>query len=689
MTLIRQWAQAVEAQRGYLFPWAPVCLACGIGSYFALLVEPGRITVATLAIVGIALCIGALRLRDARGLALMAGCLMVAGLLLGIARAQSVAGPVLEYRYYGPIEGRLVGLDRSSTDRKRLTLDRVVLKGIPPQDTPRRVRVSLHAKTETPDFTPGSVLILTGHLSPPPGPAEPGGFDFRRHAWFLGLGGVGYTRTPVLRLERPSNTGPAVWITDLRFRISAYVRRSIPGEAGGFAAAVLTGDRSGVGQETLANLRASNLAHLLAISGLHMGLLTGFVFGAVRVGLAAVPYVALRYPIKKCAALAAFAAGAFYLALSGGNVATERAFIMVAVMLGAVLMDRRALTLRAVAMAAVLILIWQPESLVSPGFQMSFAATTALVAVFAWLRDKPWTRGRGPVQAAASLVISSAVAGLATAPFGAAHFNQIAQFGLIANLTTVPLMGALVIPSAVIAAVLAPLGLAWIPLEVMRWACQWILGVAEMVAGFDASVIKVPAPDAQVLPLLTLGFLIFVLWHGRARWAGPAVVLAGFAFWFAAERPALLISPTGGMVGVMTQDGRALSKPSGDRFVARVWLENDGDPAAMQAAAERPLFSGPRGVRTAEYGGLVLHHITGKSGAAAWPGVCTGGSWVISSVRLDPLAGDPCRLFDASVLSESGAVAVRLTDEGPKLTTAAEQSGRRPWNTPRERPRPF
>lgn len=163
--------------------------------------------------------------------------------------------------------------------------------------------------------------------------------------------------------------------------MAGYLQQRIPGETGGFAAAITAGDRSGVGEQTLTALRQSNLAHLLAISGLHMGLLTGFVFAAVRVLFCLVPPVALRWPVKKLAALAALAAGAGYLMLSGGNVATERAFVMVAVMLGAVLLNRRAITLRAVAVAALIVLLRRPESLLSPGFQMSFAATAALVAV--------------------------------------------------------------------------------------------------------------------------------------------------------------------------------------------------------------------------------------------------------------------------------------------------------------------
>ncbi|KKK80916.1 hypothetical protein LCGC14_2818710, partial [marine sediment metagenome] len=216
--------------------------------------------------------------------------------------------------------------------------------------------------------------------------------------------------------------------------------------------AILTGDRSGMGRDTLQALRDSNLAHLLAISGLHMGLLTGVVFSALRFALALIPALALGHPVKKYAAVGALLAGAGYLALSGGNVATQRAYIMVAVVLGAVLLDRRALTLRGVALAATIVLVLRPEALTGPGFQMSFAATTALIAVFRLMRDSGGPRAPRLLQPVLALVVSSGVAGAATAPIAAAHFNQIAKFGLVANLLSVPLMGTLVMPAAVLAA---------------------------------------------------------------------------------------------------------------------------------------------------------------------------------------------------------------------------------------------
>lgn len=520
-----QW----EAQRGHLFAWVPVCLALGIGGYFSLRFEPSLVILWSVAFA--ALCLAGLAWRGrAFGTPVaIAICLILLGFVLAAVRAHSLSGPVMGWRYYGSIEGRVVAMDRSASDAVRLTLDMVQLDDVRPSRTPLRVRISLHGDASYGvTALPGMRVMTTGHLSPPGGPVEPGGFDFKRHAWFGQLGAVGYTRVPLVALQAPETGGWSLGIFKLRMAISARVQQALPGDVGGFAAAVTTGDRSALSKEALTDLRASNTAHLIAISGLHMGLLSGFVFGLLRVIFALIPPLALRIAARKWAAGGALVVAAVYLALSGGNVSTERAFVMVAVALTAVMLDRRAISLRAVAIAAVIVLVLRPEALLGPGFQMSFAATTALVAVFGWMRDAQIRIGPAWIQPVVGVVLSSAVAGLATAPIGAAHFNAIAHYGLIANLLSVPLMGLLVIPAAVLAAVLSPLGLDGIGLWLMGLGLQWILAVADWVAGLEGARGFVVGPGPLVLPLLAAGGCMIVIWHGRTRWIGAAPMAAAF-----------------------------------------------------------------------------------------------------------------------------------------------------------------
>jgi competence protein ComEC len=669
MRILQQLNATVMSQQGYLFPWVPVFLAVGISGYFALPHEPGLVAYTLLSCIALIAITFAVRWPGVWSPLAWAIALSLSGLIWAGVRSHAVATPSLTWRYYGPIEGRVVAMDRSASDAKRITLDQVRLNRVAFDKVPERVRISLHGGAV--EVAPGQRVMTTGHISPPQGPVEPGGFDFRRYAWFKQLGGVGYSRTPVLTVGPINEPSGALRVLQIRMAISEHVRNRLSGDIGGFAAAITAGDRSSITQQTLANLRTSNLAHLLAISGLHMGLLAGFIFSTLRIGISLFPPLALRIPVKKIAACGALIVASGYLVLSGGNVATQRAFVMVAVMLCAVLVDRRALSLRAVAVAAVIVLFLRPEALLGPGFQMSFAATTALVAVFGVMRDREISMGPKWLSAVFGVVLSSLVAGVATAPIGAAHFNTMAHYGLVANLLSVPLMGVLVIPAAVLAVVLYPLGLDWIGLDLMGLGLVWILGVAEWVTNLPGTQGHIPTPASWVLPVIALGFIWIVLWRGKLKWAGAVAILCAFNGWRSEERPAVLIAGTGGLIGVMTDEGRALSKSKGNGFIAKVWLENDGDGAEQFAAAKR-WPEGQGKLRTILYDDAKIIHVTGKRAAQSLTS-CSANDLVISAV---PLAMDgPCDVYDAKRLLRTGSLAL-----GPKgIVTADSLSGDRLW----------
>ncbi len=665
-------ATAISAARGRLFPFLPVAMGIGIGLWFSRPADPSGHEL--LAVLFAGLCAGAIWLRGPEfaqplGAALLAAAL---GFVAAGVRSEVVRAPVLAYRYYGPVQGRVIEIDRSRSDRLRLTLDRVVLADLSPDNTPARVRVSLNG-TEDPPL-PGTVVLLTATLLPPSGPAEPGAFDFRRAAWFERLGGVGTTSTPLVTWAGPG--GGDLWIERVRSTLSGAITSAIPGDAGAFAAGVMTGDRAGLSQDAVQDLRDSNLAHLLAISGMNLAFLTGFTFALIRTGLALVPRIALRVEARKIAAGTAFFVALFYLLLSGANVATERAFIMAAVMLGAVLLDRRAFTLRSVALAALAILAWQPESLTEPGFQMSFAATLALIAGFRAVQAR-MERAALPGWAgwAYALVLSSVIGGVSTAPFAAATFNRFADYGLIANLLTVPVMGAGVMGAGVVALILWPLGLAALPLAVMGWCSGWILAVAARVAEMEGAVTVIRAPAGWVIPLLSLGALWLALWPGRLRSAGLVAILAALAGWGSAARPVLLISDDGRLAGLVGPGGRALSAAKGAKFAAETWLARDGDSATMPEAAARPGFDGAadaRHFRLGEMEGVVLG---GKGSGERVPAACVGARIVILPEKAQqPPPG--CLVIDRPYLARSGALAVDLTAGGGLRITPSRGFGR-------------
>ena len=268
--------------------------------------------------------------------------------------------------------------------------------------------------------------------------------------------------------------------------------------------------------------------------------------------------------------------------------------------------------------------------------------------------------------------MSSAIAGLATAPIGAAHFNTMSHYGLLANLLSVPVMGSIVVPFAVLAALLAPFGLEALAIQVMGFGLQWILMIADWVSNFDGAQGYVVSPPWFVLPVIALGALWVALWQGRARWIGLAPVGVAFLFWSSGHRPEVLIAESGGLVGVMTEQGRALSKEKGSGFVATVWLENDGDGQDQGQAAQR--WPGqPELIQRIALQDKEVIHITGKRAALAFA-ECYENQIVVSSVALE-LDG-ACGLFDPDRLYRTGSLSI--TDG--KLISSAELTGNRLWS---------
>ncbi|MEM7671400.1 MAG: ComEC/Rec2 family competence protein, partial [Pseudomonadota bacterium] len=519
------------------------------------------------------------------------------GFTAALVQTQSLEGRMLRFSVAETIEGRVVEVSRSASGAPRVILDCLLIYGLEAELTPRRVRISLAKEDDVP--VPGQRLRVFGRLSAPEGPVEPGGYNFRRHAFFADLGAVGYALGTAVPLPR-TDAGPdglLIRLAMVRDRVSRHLRKVLTGPEGAFAAAIVVGDRAHIDEQDAEALRAANLSHLLAISGLHMGILTGLVFSVCRFVLALSGWLSLRYPVKKFAAVGALLVAIVYLGLSGATVATQRAFIMVAVALIAVLLDRQAITLRAVAVAAVIVLLIRPVSLFEPGFQMSFAATTVLVAGYAAVRDH-WRRvqddrterARGTLVSKlmrmvavyiGGLLFTSLLAGLATAPFAAFHFNRTAPYGLIANLVAVPVMGLVVAPSAIAAGVAAVVGLDAVFLAAMGAGIDAILDVAHWVATLPGAVGYVAAFDGWIIAVATLGGLSLVLLRGAMRFVGlPLCVIAAVLWFHPSTRPHVLVAPDAQIVGVLGSSGRTLDRSSSRRFIATSWLRRDGDPSS-------------------------------------------------------------------------------------------------------------
>ncbi|MEL6769161.1 MAG: ComEC/Rec2 family competence protein [Pseudomonadota bacterium] len=716
----------LELRRAAL--WLPVGLGLGIWLYFALPAEPPDWTLWLPLPPAMLLLLPAVRRRMVGRVLVLGAFALTLGFALALGAAMRADGPRLAAPVTGTVEGRVIALDRAGSGAPRVLLERVSLFGYRASRVPRRVRVALLDTPAADAPRPGDWVHVYATLFPPSAPVEPGAFDFARRAYFQGLGATGFARSPAMRLPARKTVGqraePAISSADhlrLRFArarnaLSDGIRAALPGAAGAFAAAIITGDRAGIAEADAEALRISSLAHLLAISGLHMGMLTGLVFTVVRAGLVLAGPVALHLPVKKMAAAAALVAGLGYLALSGGTVATQRAFVMVAVALVAVMLDRPAITLRALALAAAIVLALDPAALFDAGFQMSFAATTALVAAYEALRQRRQRRRREmedkdaktPLPALAvalrgatavprplrlllgalwtglgALLLTSIVAGAATAPFSGVHFNRIAPWGLLANLAAVPVMGAWIAPMAVLAGLAAPFGLAGPMLGLMGLGIDWVLGVAHWVAALPGADAGVPAAPPWLLGAVALGGLWAAIWRGP--WRGMGLAAAVLALMAArAEpppRPAVIIAEGGRLIGVLGPEGRVLDRALGQGFAAETWLRRDGERPGQEAAAARPGFEadGERRALSAPLAdGWEVLALRGRGVTEARLSEACGPRFVVIAPGQDHAPAGPCVFIGARQLAE-GSVAVWITPEGTRMESSAP-SGARRWH---------
>jgi competence protein ComEC len=590
--------QIADAERSRWPLWLPVALGGGIGAYFALPIEP--VSAAPLIGIGVALCATAGAMASSK--ALVRGFLaLIAAFCLGFAiakvREEAVAGPVVT-RPLGPfsLEGRV---EYAQMHGKGI---RVVLSGLrarrfEDKAVPARVRVSFRSGAE--DLRPGDEIRATVVLMPPPAAAAPGAYDFARTAFFQSLGGVGYAYgSPdlIARSARPiiaENVTRS--INRLRFRITQHIHDVLPGSTGSIAAALITGDRGGIADSDEQALRDAGLAHVLAIAGLHMALVGLGIFWLVRAVLAAIPRIALYHPIKKWAAGAALAGAGFYLVISGAGPPSIRAFTMLAMMLLAVLLDRPALSMRSIALAATIILFVEPESLVEPGFQMSFAAVAGLIAVAEWEQARAVHSPRGGRRFAGArrylrgIATTSFVGSIATVPYAIYHFDRATHFAVLGNLLAMPIMGFVTMPAAAVAVGLMPLGLdAW-PLRVMGFGINAMLAVGHWVSGLPGAVSIAPAWPAIALVLISLGGLWCVIWRQNWRWFGLVPAAFGLVLAYGFQAPDLLIARDGETAALRVNSGRlAFIRRPRDGYAAAEWLKRDGDARDPMQAIAKP-----------------------------------------------------------------------------------------------------
>jgi competence protein ComEC len=682
--LIAEWA-AAETAPGRLMPWLAVAYGVGIVLYFTADHEPAWWAACGLTLAGFALVVAERRRPVGFPLALSFAAI-AAGFATANLRTASVAHPVLQYAASGVTVAGFVEIreERERSDRITVRVHRLD-SARPLTETPERVRLAVRKTTAPPV---GSFIELKTRLSPPLTPLRPGGYDFARDMYFQRIGASGYALGQIKILQPP--VGRDLWlryatvIDDIREAIDKRIRATIPGDEGSIASALITGKRDAISTPVNDAMYISSLAHVLSISGYHMAVVAGIVFFFIRAGLALVPGIATRHPIKKWAAGAALTAAAFYLLLSGAEVATQRSFIMIAIVLVGILVDRPTLTFRTITIAAIGVLIFAPESVVQPSFQMSFAATLALIA--AYQHGLPWKPNADSslgarvalwgVREVFGLALASFVAGLATTPYASYHFHRAAPYGVIANLLAMPVVSAEVMPMGILGVLAMPFGFDAVFWKLMGIGITWMDDVALWVASLPGAVGHVRAFGTGPLLLGTAAILVMCLLRTPLRWSG-AVAGAVAAVWaLSAPLPDILVSGDGQAAAIRGSDGKlAVLRNSRDTFAVKEWLMADGD---VRLPKDATLAKGV----LCDAAGCIGHLPDGRPvsfalSVEAFAEDCARAAVIISEGPPPPDCG--ALFVGRDVWRANGALTLRRIDGGFVMDAARPPGYQRPW----------
>jgi competence protein ComEC len=613
----RRWShlsvrQALDEERGHgaLFLWASAFFATGAALWRILPSDPPFVATLGLTIaVGLAAALTASRLRNV----LAALCMILAGLASAAAEADRRSITVLDSPVVTTISGRVLSREIDEEGRWRYLVEVKSTHDPTLRRPPERVR--LLARSDHPDIEIGASIIGLARLAPPS--AMPGTFDFAFNSYFAGIGAFGFFYGPpgIMpgdQVEEGYADRIARWTTELRETIAFRIKEVIPGDAGSVAAAMTVSDRRSISEETNEAFRITGLAHILSISGLHMSLAAALMFTGLRLGFALVPGVAQTWPVKKFAALGAIGTSTFYLLISGAVISAQRAWIMVVVMLVAVLLDRAALTMRNVAIAAFLILLVTPSAVTSPGFQMSFAATAALIAAYGgwaarnrnktsdFTTSKPSFVWRWTLLIL-GLAVTSLIAGAATGIFSAHHFHRMSSYGMIANVVAMPVISVIVMPFGTLALLTMPFGLDAIFLVIMGLGLEAVIAIGHHVAAYGDGFATGKIPGA-VTALLSLALLILVFTRTWLRSTALIPALAAALIMAAdlrADRPLLLIAEDGRLAAILHEDGLATNRARPSSFILDQWatatrLETHVPPiVAVDAQADHTSAQAP------------------------------------------------------------------------------------------------
>lgn len=570
-----------------LFLWVPVCLATGIGIYFILPIEPTWYLLGLITSNCILLSLLLKKKYTLLALVICALSLVSLGVTLASIRSKIVLAPVIEKSKIYDLHGIITDIDTNHQGIARYIINVHTLAPLLPSETPEYVRVTIRTKTNNAQI--GNHIFIQTKLSPPPRPVMPGAYDFARKSYFQRIGAVGFAISDVDITSKEQHSSNSITAPIMRFRerIATHNNLTIGEKSGSIASALMVGKRFGIDDETMNHIRNAGIAHLLAISGLHLVIVTGFSFWATRFLLSRFTYIAEYYDIKKIAASCAILTGGIYLLMTGVPISALRAYVMTSLFLTAILLDREPTPMNSVALAATFILITKPESLLTPGFQMSFAAVIALIASFDLLnRDTnhglyETSSARRFIRYIGNIIFSSLVAAIATAPFGMYHFNNYSMYGVITNLIAIPLTTLWIMPLAMISMILYPLKLSFLTLIPMGYGIDLLLSIAKQIASLPYAYRVVPSFSPIILSITIFSGLWLCLWKTKIRFAAiPAIIIGGTLIHITSHHdvPNIIISgdASKGYALLDSQGNLMFSEKGRNNYERDTWIRRTG-----------------------------------------------------------------------------------------------------------------
>lgn len=671
-------------------PITLLLIAFGIGLYFNLPIEGNSKLCAVTIVLLLSATILTRSYQTLNNLFLVS-LMIFLGYSLALYRTHSSATPLLSKSFKAYHVVMMVEENQPlQKNRIRYTGKVISLSKLDQTKFPKRIRI--RTTDQGPRFQYGDMICMKAILARPKGPIRAGGYDFGLALWFKQIGGTGFNISPLKLCPYQNNhvhylSSLEQIIANIRAFISSKIDHGLNEPERAMARALILGDRGRVKKEDLEAMRKAGLGHLLAISGLHMAVFGGTLFFLLRALMALFPNFAQNHPIKKYAAFGALIGSFAYFLISGQSIPTQRAFLMISVLFTAIMIERTALTLRNVAVAALIILILRPESLMSAGFQMSFAAVTALIVSYNFLREcEPFqnlnNNNKGtwlkPFYYLLGIWFTSIIATIATAPFAIYHFHNISYMGPIGNMLAIPIFSLLLMPSALISLILMPLGLEAVAFIPLKYSISILLSSAHWTSSFHPAVITTGAINASSVFILMAGLIFIFFANKPLSYLGAALLIIAPISAAQFKKPDLYIGSSAEIIALRGDDQK-LYAPTGRKgsFVLNNWLKADADTRSINHVRNNDYLLCDD---TACSGKTAALRVTLIKSIAALEEACETADILIYKFTITIKCQKPKYILTQRNLTNSGSLSIYIKDEKMEIISANGFRKNRIWS---------